>query len=360
MKTIYLVRHGEPVSGRNRCIGYTDVPLSDSGLYQAGRLREWFSDKKLAAICSSPLDRCVQTARIIADRRMPIDIWPALREMDGGLWENMSFDDIRKQYPKEYEERGRHLGTVAPPEGESFMKAGLRFGACVENLARQIDGDFVVVGHSGASRGFLCPLMGINPDDVFSIRQPWGALSVLQWNGEKFTVLSVGMKPDRQPSDFVQRQLLERHETSERIVEHCSAVACLACIWAEQLETMGIPVDTELLRAACKLHDIVRSVNGTDHAKQGAKLLDSEGFPAVAELIKQHHNLEPDASLEAKLLYLSDKMILETEKVTLAQRYENSKKKCLTAEALEAWQHRYDDALSVEEELKDMLGVDEL
>jgi len=202
--------------------------------------------------------------------------------------------------------------------------------------------------------------MGINPDDVFSIRQPWGALSVLQWDGEKFTVLSVGIRPDPWPSDFVQKQLFEKCGTSEKILTHCTAVARLACFWAQRLETMDIPVDIGLLRAACNLHDIARSVNGADHAILGAELLDKEGFPAVAELIKQHHNLKTDASLEAKLLYLSDKMILETEKVSLAQRFENAKKKCLTAEALEAWQCRYDDALSVEEKLKNMLGADEL
>ena len=360
MKTIYLVRHAQPRSGKHRCLGHTDVPLDDIGLYQAARLCEWFEDKPIAAVCSSPLERCAQMARIIADGRMPIIIRHGLKEMDGGLWENMSFDDIRKQYPKEYEERGKHLGTVAPPEGESVMEAGARFGTCMEQLAREIDGDFVVVGHSGASRGFLCPLLGVDPDEVFTIPQPYGALSVLQWEDGKFKVLSVGLMPDLWPDDYAQKQLMEKYEMSEKVIAHCLAVSDLACDWAQRLEKTGVTVDTGLLYAACNLHDIDRAADGENHAKKGAELLEKEGFPAVAELIRQHHDLKSDAPLEGKLLYLADKMIRETERVSLAQRFESSKEKCRTAEALSAWQNRYDAALKVETELKSLLGLDEL
>ncbi len=360
MKTIYLVRHGETILGKNRCIGHTDMPLSNIGICQAGRLHEWFTDKELAAICTSPLERCAATARIIAGGRMPINIWPELTEMDSGAWENLSFDEIRRKYPKEYEERGRHLGSVAPPGGESIMDAGVRFGACVERLARQINGDFAVVCHSGAVRGFLCPLLGVNSDDVFSIRQPLGAVSVLKWDGEKFAVFSVGIKPDRWPDDFEQKRFMEKCETSEKTSAHCSAVANLACEWAHLLEARGTPVETSLLRAACRLHDIARSAGNAKHAELGAKLLDYEGFPEVAELIRQHNDLEQNASLEAKLLYLADKRFKETEKVTLGQRFEGSKSKCLTPEAQAAWQKRYNAALSVEDELKSILSSDEL
>lgn len=360
MKTIYLVRHGETVSGGNRCIGHTDMPLSEMGLYQAGRLREWFAQKELSAVCSSPLERCAHTARIISEGRLPTYIFPELIEMDAGAWENMSFEDIKRLYPKEYEERGRHLGTVAPPGGESVMEAGIRFGACVERLARRLDGDFAVVCHSGAVRGFLCSRLGINPDEVFSIRQPLGAVSRLKWDGEKFTVLSVGLKPDRWPAYIEQKRYMEKFETSEKISEHCASVAELACEWAQRLETAGIPVETELLRVACSLHDIAHGVKNANHAELCAKFIDDGGYPEVAELIRQHNDLNPDASIEAKLLFLADKRFHETDKVSLEQRFEGSKEKCRTPEAQEAWQRRYDAAKKVEGEIKRMLSSSEL
>ena len=177
---------------------------------------------------------------------------------------------------------------------------------------------------------------------------------------EKFKILCVGIKPDRWPDDYAQKQLMEKYEISERVVAHCLAVSELACDWAQRLKKEGIAVDTGLVYAACNLHDIARVADGENHAQKGAELLDKEGFPAVAELIRQHHDLELDASLEAKLLYLADKMIRETEKVSLAQRFESSKAKCRTEEALSAWKSRYDAALKVETELKRLMGLDEL
>ena len=44
-KTIYLIRHGEvDVPGR-RCIGTTEVPLSEKGMKQARRLGMWMARK---------------------------------------------------------------------------------------------------------------------------------------------------------------------------------------------------------------------------------------------------------------------------------------------------------------------------
>lgn len=360
MKTIYLIRHGETVPVGNRCIGHTDLPLCNNGLYQAERLREWFSDKKLSAVYSSPLSRCIRTADIISEGRFNVEICPELIEMNAGAWENLSFDDIRKLYPREYEERGRHLGTVAPPGGESVMEAGIRLGSFVEKLARRTEGEFAAVSHSGAIRGFLCKLLNLNPDDVFSIRQSLGGVSLLEWDGEKFAVLSVGIKPDRWPSESEQKSLKEKCGTTEKISAHCAAVASLADEWAQCLRSRNIPVETELLRAACNLHDIAHSEKSADHAGTCAKMLDDAGYPEVAKLILQHNDLKQDASLEAKLLLLADKRVQETEKVTLEKRFEASKAKCRSNEAISAWQRRYTSALSVENELKRMLDTDEL
>lgn len=103
IKAIYLVRHGQPVSGISRCLEQTDVPLDDAELYQAARLREWFADKPLKVICVSPLERCAQTARIISDVRLPIYIWPELVEMVAGLWESL-FKRFASVFPKNMRE----------------------------------------------------------------------------------------------------------------------------------------------------------------------------------------------------------------------------------------------------------------
>jgi hypothetical protein len=64
---IYIVRHGATdLTAEDRFAGSTDVPLSGKGRRQAVGLVERLRKETLVEICASPLDRTVETARIIA------------------------------------------------------------------------------------------------------------------------------------------------------------------------------------------------------------------------------------------------------------------------------------------------------
>ena len=149
------------------------------------------------------------------------------------------------------------------------------------------------------------------------------------------------------PTDAEIGQLLDRADTPEPIRAHCAAVAEQAARLAVQTPCT---VDTDLLRAACLLHDIAR-VSGKNHAAAGAELLDRAGFPVLARIVGQHHDLAPDASVEAQLLYLADKLVQGTQVVSPAERFSASWGKCATPEALAVWEKRYRDTLVIAEHL---------
>lgn len=69
MLTVYLVRHGQYVNPKNilplRLDGY---PLSSGGIKQIEELSNYFIDKNIEAIISSPLLRTKQTANIIGKK----------------------------------------------------------------------------------------------------------------------------------------------------------------------------------------------------------------------------------------------------------------------------------------------------
>ena len=71
------------------------------------------------------------------------------------------------------------------------------------------------------------------------------------------------------------------------------------------------------------LHDVARTE--TDHATEGAAILRREGYPKVAKIIEQHHDLEVhhekenavEMPTETEVVYLADKLIKGTKKVSL-------------------------------------------
>lgn len=348
MRTIYFVRHGQPESGRDCYCGVGESRLDSVGICQAQRLFRYFEEKNLTAIYTSPLLRCVQTAEIISNGTIPVWKNPGLREMDAGLWSELSFDEIRARYPDIYAARGTHMGTVAPPGGESFLRAGSRLGFCVSQLLRDTRGDIAIVGHGGSGRAWLCALTGVPIDSVLSVRQPWGGVTIIQADPSALLVQSLGLQPDIFPADIEIDALLDKMDTPDPVRAHGCAVAKTAL----SLANAGSPsVNRGLLRAGCLLHDIARPY-GSAHPAKGARLLERAGWPATADLVERHHDLGTAPSPEAKLLYLADKLTLGESAVSLDARFARSREKCGDEQSLAIWKKRYDDAMAIYNELQ--------
>lgn len=342
--TLYLIRHCH-TDADGRCISDTDLPLDDFGLHQAAQLKKWAGGRKLAAVFSSPLKRAFQTAGFLADGN-PVGVFNELREVNIGAWEGLTFDEIRLRFRDDYEKRGKHPGTVPPTGGESVEAAGLRLVGCLRDIIDKCEGNVAVVSHGGAIRGALARLLGREPDEALLLPQPWGGVNVIKFSAEgRMTVKLYGEMPEKYPDERSTAFLRDRYKMPEGIRAHCNAVAQKAVLLA-----IGQNADMGLLYASAMLHDISRE-NGFAHAESGARLMRESGYPAVAEIIARHHDLGDAAGIEARLLYLADKLVLGDREVSLRERFEESKKKCVTPEAVAAWQRRYDDAVTIAEAL---------
>lgn len=72
MSTIYLVRHGAYDNPHNITPGRLPVELSDEGREQLAKVRDFFADKNITTIYSSPVLRCKQSAEIISNGTIPV------------------------------------------------------------------------------------------------------------------------------------------------------------------------------------------------------------------------------------------------------------------------------------------------
>ncbi|MDX1662160.1 MAG: histidine phosphatase family protein [Candidatus Promineifilaceae bacterium] len=164
--TIILIRHGQTgwnVAGRWQ--GHTDVPLNEPGREQAhllaARLRNW----PISAIYSSDSQRAAETAAILG---RALGMEPVTdhqwRERHGGLFQGLTRDEIRVQYPQAWKELQR--GTVEPPEGESSAtlrrRAETAYNALLERHSRET---VAVVSHGGLLRALIGYVLGL-PADV--------------------------------------------------------------------------------------------------------------------------------------------------------------------------------------------------
>jgi probable phosphoglycerate mutase len=186
MKTVvWLVRHGESLwAAEDRFNGRGDVDLTERGRRQARRLADRLSARPIAALYSSPLRRCLETASLLAAPHglQPIPV-EDLAELDFGLWDGMLRGEIVAQYPEQWAAWVADPATVAPPGGETAYAALSRAAAALRRIvARQAGQEIVVVAHKAINRLLLCDLLGIPPRTYRArLGQRPCALNCIEW-----------------------------------------------------------------------------------------------------------------------------------------------------------------------------------
>ncbi|MFP5180840.1 histidine phosphatase family protein [Bacillus altitudinis] len=105
MTAICLVRHGETDwNAAKRIQGRTDIPLNDTGKWQAEQTGLYLKDAHWDVVISSPLSRAKETAHLILQHvHAPLVIMDDFIERDFGDAEGMSFEERQKLFPnKQY------------------------------------------------------------------------------------------------------------------------------------------------------------------------------------------------------------------------------------------------------------------
>jgi alpha-ribazole phosphatase/probable phosphoglycerate mutase len=178
-----LLRHATPEGGpQPKIYGELDLPLSEEGRAQARTIAARL--EKVNTVYSSPRKRALETARIVAPQLEP-QIDPALREIDFGLFEGLTYDQAQKAEPALYQLWMERPTEVSFPGGESWPQLRER----VSELARQIRArhageKILIVAHGGPLRALLADAMGLPDENIFRLDQSFGGLSIIDWFGE--------------------------------------------------------------------------------------------------------------------------------------------------------------------------------
>jgi broad specificity phosphatase PhoE len=151
-----------------------------------------FRTSRLQAVYCSNLSRAVRSAGIIAE---PFGLRPvetsALRERSFGIWEGMTFSEIKEKYPAEFEAWAGNPLRYSPIEGESTL--GVR-DRILPSLTRILDShkgeNIAIVAHGGVNRIILCHFLGIPLENIFRVEQDYAAVNVIEiW--DKYPVVKM-------------------------------------------------------------------------------------------------------------------------------------------------------------------------
>jgi broad specificity phosphatase PhoE len=192
MTTFFLVRHAAHGLLDRVLVGrLAGVRLAPCGLSQAQRLAERLQGERITVVQSSPRERACETAEPIAGRTgLPLDIAPALDEIDMGEWTGRSFASLNG------DPRWRHWnlarGSARPPGGESMRDVQVRVLRHLEHLhLLHAAGRIVLVSHAEAIRCVLLHFLGMPLHDFVRLELAPATISTVAIDNGRPRVVAV-------------------------------------------------------------------------------------------------------------------------------------------------------------------------
>ena len=182
---IILVRHGETAwNAEGRAQGFTDVELSEVGVWQADLLGRSLADEPIEAIYASDLSRAIATARAIAEpHSLEVETDADLRELNQGLLEGLNSQEMRAGHAELLKEWNVRPADVKMPEGESMAELQERAWRAIERVLErhsQGEGTVVVVSHNLAIHSILCKILGLDLSEFRRLKQDVSAKNIIE------------------------------------------------------------------------------------------------------------------------------------------------------------------------------------
>ena len=187
---VVLLRHGDTrLSPERRFsgVGSADPPLSAAGVDQARRAAgsALLRGRAFTEVLTSPMSRCQQTARIVAEALgISVVVDRDLREMDFGLWEEMTFDEVQDRYRVDLERWKQ--SAMSPPTGSSETLAAVvdRMGTVAARFASRYAGASVLaVTHITPVKALVAHALGAPPTALFHMELSSACFSRISYTG---------------------------------------------------------------------------------------------------------------------------------------------------------------------------------
>jgi probable phosphoglycerate mutase len=193
--TLLLVRHGQTDANAKQVFqGRMGVGLNDVGRDEARRLGARLRGRGIARIVASDQERAVETATLLRgalEPAPPLELDPALREVDVGAWSGLDYAQVEAKFPDEWAAwlAGR---DVRRGGGETYGELGERIHAALARVAESSAGKTtLVVTHGAALRSFTCVVLGLVPPGPKSLGGATNCgLTTVVWEAGSFRLVS--------------------------------------------------------------------------------------------------------------------------------------------------------------------------
>jgi 2,3-bisphosphoglycerate-dependent phosphoglycerate mutase len=198
MATVILARHGRTTANASGVLAGRSkgVRLDEKGVEQARAAAARLDGVPLAAVVTSPLERCRDTARVLAEgRELRLQSDRGLLECDYGEWTGREIKELAKQPLWRTVQAAPSAARF--PGGESMAGMSARAVAAVRDRDARIEAEsgpeavWVAVSHGDVIKAVLADALGMHLDTFQRIVVDPASLSVVRYTPQRAFVLTM-------------------------------------------------------------------------------------------------------------------------------------------------------------------------
>jgi probable phosphomutase (TIGR03848 family) len=195
MTLVLIVRHGLTSSTGKALTGWMPgISLDDRGQAQAAAVAARLAQIPLAAIVSSPLERCVQTATVIAAGQpddAQVQTEDRLGECKYGDWTGQPLRKLAKDPLWKVVQAHPSAVTFPGPEGEAMTAMQQRAVAAVRDWNARLgtEATYLICSHGDVIKAILADALGMHLDMSQRIQVDPCSLSVIRYTALRPFVL---------------------------------------------------------------------------------------------------------------------------------------------------------------------------
>ena len=164
MANVVVIRPGcTDYDDQHRIQGSLNLPLNERGEQQVDALVQRLSGTRLDVIYSPSTEPALSTATFIGDSLgIPVEENEGLRNLDQGLWQGLTVEEIRRKFPKVYKQWKETPESICPPEGETVGEAMVRIRKMLLKPLKKKDAIAIVASEPLATL-VACVVSGCRP-----------------------------------------------------------------------------------------------------------------------------------------------------------------------------------------------------
>jgi probable phosphomutase (TIGR03848 family) len=194
--TVLLVRHGRTTANDAGVLaGWTEgVSLDQTGEAQVRALAERLAPVPLAAVVTSPLQRCQETTALLLDgREVPVHPDDRLGEVRYGEWSGQELKKLAKDPLWKVVQSHPSAMTFPGEDGESLRAMSSRAVDAVRDWTARLGEDavYAVVSHGDVVKAILADALGMHLDQFQRLVVDPGSVSIVTYTPLRPFVLRV-------------------------------------------------------------------------------------------------------------------------------------------------------------------------